>query len=303
MVYDSKDFTVKEGVAIGDALSIGDDLVLDDFYRLATEAQSKLLTVTEGENYFVSTKSDCGGFGNRIVADAKAVFMDTHGAVFDITILVEVKNDAIEAVYFHTQSDFVPGENYRLVSVEKTSKDLALHASPQASFVRGTLITIATGEQIPIENLNVGDAVLTRESGAQPIRFVRKTTVTAQGTCAPILIKENTYNNANDLMIHPDHQLFIGKKNNQQNAWRNNELVTAGSLVDGVSVVQVHGGYVDYFAFDFDREEVIFAEGLASESRSGPTHTPMNNIAAAQSEARANTQADQFEPQVLTANS
>jgi hypothetical protein len=48
-------------------------------------------------------------------------------------------------------------------------------------FARGTNITLASGAQIPIEDLKVGDRVLTRDAGPQQIRWIGNTTLRPSG--------------------------------------------------------------------------------------------------------------------------
>ena len=55
-------------------------------------------------------------------------------------------------------------------------------------FTRGTMIATPEGERA-IEDLEVGDLVLTKDNGAQPLRWVGSRTVKAEGRMAPVVFK------------------------------------------------------------------------------------------------------------------
>ncbi|MEM8878953.1 MAG: choice-of-anchor L domain-containing protein, partial [Pseudomonadota bacterium] len=59
-------------------------------------------------------------------------------------------------------------------------------------FAAGTLIQTAGGE-VPIDLLVPGDLVETRDSGPQPIRWIGRRTVAAEGKFAPIVIEPGTF--------------------------------------------------------------------------------------------------------------
>ena len=48
-VFRAQDFVVTDGVAEGDAISIADDLVLDDVYQLSDRAERRNLSVIEAQ--------------------------------------------------------------------------------------------------------------------------------------------------------------------------------------------------------------------------------------------------------------
>ena len=134
------------------------------------------------------------------------------------------------------------------------------------AFTRGTRITLASGAQKPIEELQVGDKVLTRDDGPQEVRWVGQNTRRAIGDFAPVLIREGTLNNENDLIVSPDHRLFIYQRDDAIGAGRSEVLVKVRHLINGDTVVRMEGGFVDYFQLLFDSHQIIYAEGIAAES-------------------------------------
>jgi hypothetical protein len=134
------------------------------------------------------------------------------------------------------------------------------------SFSRGTHITLASGAQVRIEDLAVGDKVLTRDDGPQPIRWIGRTTLRATGSFAPIVIRKGTLHNENDLIVSPDHRIFVWQRQDKLGAGRAEVLVKVRHLINGTTVFQQDGGFVDYFQLMFDNHQIIYAEGIAAES-------------------------------------
>jgi len=125
---------------------------------------------------------------------------------------------------------------------------------------------MATGAQKPVETLQPGDMVLTRDDGPQPLRWIGQTTLRAIGDFAPVRIRAGALNNEGDLLVSPDHRLFVYQRDDAVGAGRREVLVRARHLVNGDSVRIETGGHVDYVQLLFDRHQIIFAEGIAAET-------------------------------------
>jgi hypothetical protein len=132
-------------------------------------------------------------------------------------------------------------------------------------FVAGTRIATLDGE-VEIETLQAGDMVLTMDSGYRPIRWIGSTKVSAVGNLAPILFRKGTLSNTRDLMVSPQHRMFLSGWQAEILFAENEVLAAAKHLVNDNSVVRVEGGEVEYFHILFDEHEIIFAEGSPSES-------------------------------------
>ncbi|NCW68232.1 MAG: hypothetical protein EBV86_06625 [Marivivens sp.] len=115
-------------------------------------------------------------------------------------------------------------------------------------------------------DLKVGDRVLTRDDGAQSVRWIGQTTLRAVGEFAPVVIRKGTLHNENDLMLSPDHRVFIYQREDHLGAGRAEVLVRVRHLINGDTVYQQDGGFVDYFQILFDDHQIIYAEGIAAES-------------------------------------
>ncbi|MEW9922126.1 Hint domain-containing protein [Marimonas sp. MJW-29] len=167
----------------------------------------------------------------------------------------------------------LPRRDYQLVGIDTSTAHLRFAQSACVSFTRGTRITLATGAQRPVEGLRPGDRVLTRDDGVQPLRWIGRSTLRAEGDLAPIRIAAGTLNNVRDLLLSPGHGLFVYQRSDRLGVGRAEVLVRARDLVNGSTVVRSKGGFVDYFQLLFDRHQIIFAEGIAAESTLIDLHT------------------------------
>ena len=132
-------------------------------------------------------------------------------------------------------------------------------------FVAGTRIATPDGE-VPVEALKPGDLVLTHDDGPQPLRWVGRRTVAAQGSFAPIRIQAGTFGDHGALLVSPQHRVLIGDSTAELLFGEAEVLVAAKDLVDGQSVHVVEGGMVEYVHLLFDRHQVIYSAGLTTES-------------------------------------
>ncbi len=132
-------------------------------------------------------------------------------------------------------------------------------------FVAGTLIATPMGERV-VESLRPGDLVMTHDDGPQPVRWVGQRRVAATGALAPIRIKANTFGDHRTLMLSPQHRVLIRDSLAELLFGEAEVLVAAKDLVNDASIRVCEGGMVDYVHILFDQHQVVFSEGLATES-------------------------------------
>lgn len=260
-VYRAADLRVKVGVAEGDCLSVADDLVLDDIYRLEPASASTALSlVPEGQHFRQS------GGGNLMVLDCAITLTDPAGAMIEAIVIVEVAQGLIEEIYLLPLNPISPYVDYRLIGIDRQAATQRFAETAWVSFVKGTRISLSGGALCPIEELKVGDMIQTRDSGAQPLRWIGAHTMRAVGTLAPVRIKAQAFYNVADLVVAPDHRLFVWQQSDSLGTGRQEALVKARHLINGAEVVQEPGGFVDYFQLLFDDHQIIYAEGIPMES-------------------------------------
>lgn len=143
--------------------------------------------------------------------------------------------------------------------------DISPGASIFLCFTAGTLIQTAEGQR-PIEDLRVGDLVETLDNGAQPIRWIGRRRLLARGNLAPVRITAGAMGNRRMMEVSPQHRMLVTSTVAELLFGENEVLVPAIHLVDGQSIIRRVGGTVDYIHLLFDRHEILFAEGIPSES-------------------------------------
>ncbi len=140
-----------------------------------------------------------------------------------------------------------------------------VNATSVPCFVAGTLIATPDGDR-RAETLVPGDMVMTKDEGAQPLRWIGSRSVAAEGDFAPIHIRANTLGQHRDLLVSPLHRVLI-KDNLAELLFGEAEvLVAARDLLNDHSISRREGGEVTYVHLLFDRHQVVFSEGLETES-------------------------------------
>ncbi|SLN72372.1 hypothetical protein ROA7450_04037 [Roseovarius albus] len=138
-------------------------------------------------------------------------------------------------------------------------------ASPPPCFVAGTMIKTQSG-LVAVEDLQVGDMVLTQDSGYQPIRWIGSRAVSGRGRFAPIKITKDTFGNDRDLMVSPNHRVLVSGWQAEMMFGHYECLAAAKALVNGDTIYRTPCTEVAYYHVLFDQHEIIFSEGALTES-------------------------------------
>lgn len=132
-------------------------------------------------------------------------------------------------------------------------------------FTAGTRILTPSGN-VPVECIRPGDLVTTKDDGPQPLRWIGRRRVAAEGNFAPIRIDADTLGAHDALTVSPLHRVLIRDSLAELLFGEGEVLVAARDLVNGHSIRRLEGGFVDYLHLMFDRHQVIYSEGLETES-------------------------------------
>jgi Ca2+-binding RTX toxin-like protein len=140
-------------------------------------------------------------------------------------------------------------------------------------FTPGTRIATPKGERL-VEELQVGDRVITRDNGMQEIRWIGKREMSGEELQAaqhlrPVLIQAGALGNdlpERDMMVSPQHRVLIANDKTALYFEEREVLVAAKHLTDqeGIDVVDVSG--TTYIHVMFDQHEVILSDGSWTES-------------------------------------
>lgn len=166
-----------------------------------------------------------------------------------------------------TPTDGTILHNATLVSttyvMQSTQVNVAAFGPP--CFTHGTMISTPLGE-CPVQDLRVGDIVVTRDHGPQTLRWVGERTVCGTGRFAPIHFLPGAVGNARDLLVSPQHRMLISGWRAELFFGEAEVLVAAKHLLNGRTVLPFLTPVVEYFHLLFDQHEIVFAEGAPTES-------------------------------------
>ena len=140
-------------------------------------------------------------------------------------------------------------------------------------FTPGTLIKTKRGE-VSVEQLRLGDRVMTRDNGFQPVRWIgtkclRDNDLAAQPNLRPIRISAGALGDGlpeRDMLVSPQHRMLVTGP--QVSLWFGEEeaLVAAKHLTCLDGVEQVTPSEVTYVHIMFDNHEIVVSDGTWSES-------------------------------------
>ncbi|MDJ0821127.1 MAG: Hint domain-containing protein [Paracoccaceae bacterium] len=132
-------------------------------------------------------------------------------------------------------------------------------------FVAGTQIATPDGLR-PVQSLQPGDLVTTRDHGAQPLRWIGRRVVAALGVMAPIRITAGALGDHATVMVSPEHRVLVQDIQAHLLFDAPEVLAAAKHLVNDGTIRRAEGGEVEYVHLLFDRHEILCANGLWSES-------------------------------------
>lgn len=266
LVFAGDMFRVHTGANRGKALSGKDNLRPDDLYLLQPGAvRGRLaLNVQPDGGFCVAEGSELGIEGQEIALDCAIRLFSPEGHAIEAVVLRAASGDG--AVFLSPLSGLCRETGYRLGAIDPQGARRVFARTACTTFTRGTRITLATGEQVPVEELKSGDRLLTRAGGGKKIRWVGPHSVLGTGDLAPIVIEAGTLNNENDLIVSPDHRLFVSRSAQGAGAGPCDLLVKARHLLNGETVYVRESGEIDYFQILFDSHHVVYAEGIAAEA-------------------------------------
>jgi hypothetical protein len=131
-----------------------------------------------------------------------------------------------------------------------------------ACFAEGTRIETVDGP-VAVEDLTVGDRVMTRDGRAEPVDWIGHRAVYCERhpkpeSVWPVRVAAGAFGDhvpVRDLYLSPDHAVFV-----------NEVLVPVKLLINGITIIQIERRVVRYYHVELPRHAVIFAEGLPVES-------------------------------------
>lgn len=140
-------------------------------------------------------------------------------------------------------------------------------------FTPGTLIATPGGE-VPVERLQVGDKVITRDHGIQDITWTGRRSLAwgdlvAHPHLKPVLVKSASLGKGlpdRDLVVSPNHRFLVSSDQTVLQFAEREVLVAAKNLLNGAQVQALETDGVTYAHFMCARHEVVLSNGAWTES-------------------------------------
>ena len=215
---------------------------------------------TASAGTFGDEAAPIAGFTTGDVIDDQAL---VSGATLALTSAASGSNELVNITSggaIVETFDFAAGTN---IAALRLGADANGNAEILPCLCPGTLILTDEGEK-PVEDLHVGDRVVTTAGDVEPIRWIGRRSYTGRTLAArhallPIRIKAGALAEATprrDLLVSPLHAMLI-----------DGLLVPAHALVNGASIVRETAvSSLSYIHIELDRHETIWAEGAATET-------------------------------------
>ena len=253
----------------------GDDLIdAGEGDDTITLAEDDTVTGGDGADTFVITDQDASGIvitdfdtatgidGGQDPADqADNDFADLSGF---FATLEQMRDANTAGPGADVVLDLGGGQTLTFEGVTDVN-ELTFENTNVVCFARGTMIRTPCGET-RIEDLDVGDRVITRDHRRQRIRWHGVRTVEAEGDMAPIVLKTGAVGNRRDLLVSPLHRILLTGMRAMVHCGAPEVLVAAKHLINDDTIYRCEGGEVEYHHILFDEHEIIYANGAAAES-------------------------------------
>ncbi|MEQ8901791.1 MAG: Hint domain-containing protein [Roseovarius sp.] len=140
-------------------------------------------------------------------------------------------------------------------------------------FTPGTLIATPRGEKL-VEELQLGDRVITRDNGLQEIRWIGHRALGMQDLqnaphLKPVQIRAGALGHGlpeRDMLVSPQHRLLLNSERAALYFEEREVLAAAKHLTGMEGVDQVDASGTTYIHFMFDQHEVVLSNGAWTES-------------------------------------
>ncbi len=239
----------------------------------ADSAQTDLVAIDDAKTMFLNQAKTINLLGNDVnAASGSLIITHINGVAVvpgqivtlpsgdkvrlnaDMTVTVFTDNDPDKFNFTYTVRNSGNQTDIGIVTIDTIP-----------CFVAGSLIRTPSGD-VPVEALQAGDMVETLDDGPQPLRWVGRRLVAAKGAFAPVSIAAGTFGDHRSLMLSPQHRVMVRDPLAELLFGDAEVLIAAKDLINGGSVKVIEGGWVEYVHILFDRHQVVWSQGLATES-------------------------------------
>lgn len=218
-----------------------------------------------------NTANDEGGYTWSFVVDSDDPALDglDAGQSLDVTFNIRVRDTS-----FNAANGYASTVNGTAV-IDTHQVTITIFGENEVCFVRGTEILTDIGPR-RIETLRVGDLVMTRDNGLQPLRWITASKVPhdrrrGNSQLAPIAIAPDTFAPGvpnKTLRVSPQHRLLLEGPQVDLLLAQDAALASAKNLLNGDSIYECGDeiAELEYWHLVLDQHEVVFANGCPAET-------------------------------------
>jgi Hint domain len=199
---------------------------------------------------------------------------------FNISVISEGPEDVFSIIT--TSDPVISGGIYTFNYIGSDGLEQTVTIDPGDAEVVWTVVCFAAGTRIKteggekaIEDLKVGDMVLTLDSGCQPIQWIGSRKLDALDLAAnpklkPIRIRANALGPgvpSADLIVSPQHRVLVRSAIAERMFGVREVLIPANKLlvIDGIDI-ELEAQSVEYFHILFGGHQIVFSNGAPTES-------------------------------------
>ncbi len=209
-----------------------------------------------------------GGNGGDVVVGGEDAPSGTFPDGADIDVL-DLTGSNVERI------EYVPGdpEAGTVFFMDGTTMTFSEIENVIPCFTPGTTIATPRGERL-VEELQVGDKVITRDNGIQEIAWVGHKAMNGKQLAAnphlkPILIKAGSLGGGlpeRDMLVSPNHRVLVASEKTQLYFEEREVLAAAKHMTGAEGIHAVNVMQTTYVHFMFERHEVVLSNGAWTES-------------------------------------
>ncbi len=262
---------IKIGIADGgDSVYDSNLLIAGDSVQTVVVAVDDSFSVKRGEDVIVDLVGNDtnSGAGTLTITKINGVpVLAGEMITLPSGLTIQVNANGTITILTDASDPYGPASfSYEVKNADQISDVGFVDGSIVPCFVAGCRIETARGA-VPVQDVRVGDLVLTLDDGWQPVRWHGARQVSSLGSMAPVTIPAGSFGDHGALAVSPQHRLHFTGWRAELYCGAAEVLVRAIHLVRAGRLQQDRSGApVTYHHLLFDRHQIIRAEGLWSES-------------------------------------
>lgn len=253
----------------------GTAVVIDDYEDLQpnTTGSAPQFTI-DGVPFLGSAFPDYGATGSSVEVYEAQIPGGDKITFFYLTAVGDGEDDGVDRIVL-LSGTIETGDRIVAMHLIEGDLDILYQEIPSIiCFTPNALITTPCG-QVAVQNLQVGDLVITADNGLQAIRWIGRKRMTGARLqtypeLRPVRIRKDAFGDGlpeRDMWVSPQHRMLVKSERTMLNYGETEVVVPAKGLLNDLSVTVDYGlRETEYVNILFDKHEVVFANGTPTES-------------------------------------